>query len=305
MRNQFSKFKQLLLIPAMVIMLSFLNTVIGQTLTKSGAPTVIKTGETITYTIQLTNNSPDTLFNVTINDAPPAGTTLAPGNLTSWGYANIPNGQSRTVNMSVIVSSVQPGTNISNTSNAVWNGGGTSSNNVSSVVIPEITSTACTCLNDNSINMINGGYSSILIISNADGSSLNGGQNYTVSGPSNLFLPDGNAEGVTGSAISGDFLYCNGAGCPAGVSAGQYYYPVHVGTSGTYSLNIQSPGGQTVSYSQTNCNSYPSLPTIPLLDENCLNAGINTFSSGGAIYSSNNSYNMASPSYWFFTNWHW
>lgn len=73
---------------------------------------------------------------------------------------------------------------------------------------------------------------------------------------------------------------------------GEYYLPVQVQPGGAYSANVDGPDPDATADLTLNANCatlYPALPVISLADLNCLNAGINTFSSDMAVYSINNS----------------
>jgi subtilisin-like proprotein convertase family protein len=153
---------------------------------------------------------------------------------------------------------------------------------------PQIISTSCACNNNQTPNNQDGTYATTIFIKNDDNTPLAAGLNFQIvaAGTTGLFNTSG---GSLGTPV---FSFCNGAGCPSGVLNGQYYLNVHVQNSGAYSASVDGPDADAVTdFSlNTNCATlYPALPVIPLNSVNCLNEGINTFSSDMAVYSINNS----------------
>ena len=124
-------------------------------------------------------------------------------------------------------------------------------------VVESFSNGDCSCLNDGSVNNL-GSYSTVLKI--ASGSPLLPDSIYTITSSSNVFEPDGaGSPGATGAAISGTFIFCDGTGCPTGISSGEYYKEVHVST-GNFSMSVETPMMETITISSA-CNLYPELPT--------------------------------------------
>ena len=286
-----------------VLLIAISSSAFGQglTITKTDNATNVMIGSVVTYTITVTNDGTADM-NVVIADAAPTNTTLVPGSPThisgvapvipnpatpNWTIATLVANASTTVRFQVGVNGgIQPQqiTNIATVFSDQT--GAINSNPTSFTVVPQIANTACLCLNDASVNMLNGSYSTALIIKNPDNTPLSPGQTFNISSASGLYTPDGDAgPGVQGAPINnGPFTFCNGVGCPAGVSAGQYYREAHIPTNGNFNLIVSSPAGGTSSYSQTGCESYPPLPNIPLMNLECL-TGVTSFSSSGGTYS--------------------
>lgn len=160
----------------------------------------------------------------------------------------------------------------------------------------EIQSAMCSCNNNQTPNMTNGTFATTLIIKNRDNTPLAMGQIYTVV-----------ASGTTGVSNTGGgplgtptFTFCNGVGCPTGVTSGQYYLNVWVQNSGAYNVNVDGPdlGGVADFTLTANCAvTYPALPIIPAgLSPNavCIET-VATFPSNGGRYSFTNNYDA--PSY--------
>ncbi len=159
---------------------------------------------------------------------------------------------------------------------------------------PSLTSTACVCNNDQTPNNNDGTYSVTLIISNSDGSAMDQGQSFRIVSMGTIGLLN-ESNGALGNPL---FVYCDGFGCPSGVSAGQYYLRVHVVNGATYSVAVDGPDsdpGADFSLSGASCGAstlYPAIPVFPssLLSKNCLAAGTNTFANPSmAIFSETNS----------------
>ncbi len=149
-----------------------------------------------------------------------------------------------------------------------------------------VESTSCSCNNDQTPNMQNGTYSTTLKIRYTDNAPMPSGLSYKITATTGLTNPAG---GVLGTP---NFLYCNGVGCPSGITNGQYYLPVRVISPGNYTADVDGPDPDITS--DINLNSscsplYPALPVISLNTVNCLNPGVITFSSDMAVYSINNS----------------
>lgn len=135
-----------------------------------------------------------------------------------------------------------------------------------------LTSLACTCNNDQTVNMTDGTYNTVLVISNS--TPLASGQMFNIETSTGL----SNISG--GSLGTASFAYCNGTGCPMGVTTGQYYLEVQVNASNNYSAT--ATGGLTLT--STTCNpTYPPLPVIPIDDINCITSDV-TFASSGGTY---------------------
>jgi len=149
-----------------------------------------------------------------------------------------------------------------------------------------IESTTCSCNNDQTINMQDGTYTTALKIRYTDNAPMPAGLIYKLNASTGL---TNTAGGVLGTP---NFLYCNGIGCPAGIVAGQYFLPVRVQNSGMYTAEVDGPDADNVSEINLNTTCatlYPALPVIPFMDKNCLDLGINNFTSDNAVYSINNS----------------
>jgi uncharacterized repeat protein (TIGR01451 family) len=96
-------------------------------ITKTDAPDPVTPGGTLTYTITVTNNGPDTAQNITVTDSLPSGLTFASctatgglcnntGNNVTATYGSLANGASATITLSATVSnSASDGSTISNT----------------------------------------------------------------------------------------------------------------------------------------------------------------------------------------------
>lgn len=154
---------------------------------------------------------------------------------------------------------------------------------------PTFSSTACVCNNDQTPNNHDGTYSATLILRNADNSEFVSGLDYSIVSSTGLFNTSGGALGTP------NFLFCDGSGCPSGVSNGQYYLQVHIQNSGAYTANVDGPDANASAdfMLTTMCATlYPALPIIPFDNVNCLNPGLNNFSSDGGVY---NLYNLLTP----------
>ena len=151
----------------------------------------------------------------------------------------------------------------------------------------------CVCNNDQTPNNNDGTYSVTLYIANQDGTPLPPGLNYRVIPASSTGLLN-TSNGPIGNAL---FSYCDGLGCPSGISSGQYYLRVHVIYAGTYSAGVDDPDSDfdpDLFLSSTNCGTstlYPALPVFPanLQALNCLHTGTNTFgNSSMGVFSETN-----------------
>ncbi|HMR88442.1 MAG TPA: HYR domain-containing protein [Saprospiraceae bacterium] len=149
----------------------------------------------------------------------------------------------------------------------------------------QILATDCSCNNDQSPNLTNGTYNTALRINYNPAQPMAPGLVYTLRSSTGLNNISGGPIGMP------TFTFCSG-GCPPGIMNGEYYLPVQVQPGGAYSANVDGPDPDATAdlTLNTNCTTlYPALPVISLADLNCLNAGINTFSSDMAVYSINNS----------------
>jgi uncharacterized repeat protein (TIGR01451 family) len=92
-------------------------------ITKSGSPDPVNPGGQITFTLVVTNNGPDTDTHVTVTDPLPSGLTLVSALVTSGGgtcilsgdtvtceLGDMPNGDTRTITITVDVSASKRGT---------------------------------------------------------------------------------------------------------------------------------------------------------------------------------------------------
>ena len=123
----------------------------------------------------------------------------------------------------------------------------------------EIASTPCECNNDQTPNIDDGTFSSILIIKTDDNSILMAGLDFTLI--SSTGITDEFGQSLNGSS----FVFCNGYSCPSGVAVGQYYLPVRIQHSGNFtaSVDVDKDGTGDLDLNN-NCGiSYPSLPVFP------------------------------------------
>jgi subtilisin-like proprotein convertase family protein len=137
-----------------------------------------------------------------------------------------------------------------------------------------VESTDCTCNNDQTLNMMDGTYSTALTIRYSDNAPMEPGLSYTLRSSTGLSNTSGGPIGTP------SFVQCNG-GCPPGVTMGEYYLPVQVQPGGMYSAMVDGPDpGNEADYTlaSTTCSDlYPALPTIPFNAQNCLDLGLNVF----------------------------
>ncbi|HEX5625985.1 MAG TPA: hypothetical protein VFX48_08205, partial [Saprospiraceae bacterium] len=268
----------------------------------TASPASVRVGGIITYTISISGIT-TRQNNIKIDANIPANTAIVPGSVVNvsgqtmtipntsdpyWTRDSLIAGQTTMVRFMVTVLPTNSTTPIANTATAMSD---METDNLSvntTFVPPVLQSTACVCNNDQTPNNTDGTYSTTLIIKNDDNTLLPSGLTYTIVSSTGLL---NTAKGPLGTPV---FIYCNGAGCPTGVNNGQYYLNVIASNqlTGQYSATVDGPdAGVTadITMGTTTCGTlYPALPVIPFQDKNCLNLGINKFSSSMAVYNINN-----------------
>lgn len=155
----------------------------------------------------------------------------------------------------------------------------------------EISSLDCICNNDQTPDELDGTYTTTLIIKASDGLPILPGQVFTVVGGNGVTNTNG------GSLTNVTFNYCDGTGCPIGVSSGEYFLTIHVQHSGTYTVSVDGPDSDTTAdiiLGATNCaTTYPVLPTFPteLEDKICLDGDLTMTGVSNAYYNIENQTN--------------
>ncbi|MFT6336974.1 MAG: putative repeat protein (TIGR01451 family), partial [Halioglobus sp.] len=243
-------------------------------------------GDAIQYNLTVSNISgAETNNQVMITDEAPMNTTLVPGSLSyvsgippsvssplspNWIISQLLPGESTTVTFSVTVNLDNVATSIMNTAAASSMEESTfvTSGDVVHMFAPPIaTSNDCVCNNDQTPNMVDGTFSTTLIISNPDDSALPSGLNFVFDAITGL------TNSAGGSLAGASFLYCNGV-CPSGVSAGEYYIEVIVDNTGAYAATIDGPDmvdAGEIDLGSQNCTvTYPALPDFPMDDMTCI-----------------------------------
>ena len=93
------------------------------TITNTGT-TPINVGQTGTFTVNVTNNGPDTATNININDILPSGftasTTTGTYNGTTWTINSLASGSTATLTFTKIINAAMAGTTTTNHATATW-----------------------------------------------------------------------------------------------------------------------------------------------------------------------------------------
>ena len=97
------------------------------TVTNTATSSPLNVGQTGTFTLNATNNGPDTTTNIKITDALPNGFTAGlptSGTYNSatgiWTINSLTSGQTATLTFTGPITTAMAGTNITNTANATW-----------------------------------------------------------------------------------------------------------------------------------------------------------------------------------------
>ena len=141
---------------------------------------------------------------------------------------------------------------------------------------PTLSNLACSCNNDQTPDMENGTFSTVLVLRR--GSGLSSGLPFVISYSAGLQNSNGS------SLMDGQpMFFCNGFDCPTGVFSGDYYYQVKVTSDNSFNAEVNG----FIELSNTNCSSaYPNIPFIDIDDVECL-SDITTFPSEGSVYNIN------------------
>ncbi len=129
-------------------------------ITKSDSPDPITAGDTLTYTLMVTNNGPNDATGVMVTDTVPVGVTVltatstlgmcTPGPVVTCDIGDLANGANATVTITVTVDPAAPAGTITNTASVTGNEGDsdTTNNTASTDTVITAAPSLCTILDD-------------------------------------------------------------------------------------------------------------------------------------------------------------